>query len=261
MTPVPAGLSSASSARARLSVALLGAAALALPGAAQAASPLNDPFYRYAGSTPLSEIAPGTVLATRVKPYHVAGLQTPIRAVQLAYRTTNQVGRPVLNVTSVLQPPFTIGRKKLLSYQSFYDSLNPADEPSYAIAGGTTFGGSANAVEGALIAPFLLSGYTVASRTWRVRPRTSPPAPSTAATRSTACAPPTTHRRSGCRRRRRRRCSATPAARSPPSGRARWHPPTPRDQREAARRGLRRRAREPRPTTCTTSRAARSGRA
>lgn len=160
--PVPAGLSAASSPRARLSVAVLGAAALALPSAGHAASPLNDPFYRYSGATPLSEIAPGTVLATRVKPYHVAGIQTPIRAVQLAYRTTNQVGRPVLNVTSVLQPPFTIGRKKLLSYQSFYDSLNPADEPSYAIAGGTTFGGAINAVEGALIAPFLLSGYTVA---------------------------------------------------------------------------------------------------
>lgn len=148
-------------------LATTGAAALAAtalaPGAAQAAvSPKNDPFYQYTGTTPLSEIAPGTVLATRVKPFRIAGIQTSLRAVQLLYRTTNQVGRPVVNVTSVLKPPFAVGSPKLLSYQSFYDSLNPADQPSSAIAGGTPFGQGANAGEVALISPLLLSGYTVA---------------------------------------------------------------------------------------------------
>ena len=41
-------------------------------------------------------------------------------------------------MTSVLQPPLRLGPPTVVSYQSFYDSLNPEDEPSYAISGGLT---------------------------------------------------------------------------------------------------------------------------
>lgn len=144
-------------------MAALVAATGAMAPAALAAPPrpANDPFYAYTGETPLAQVAPGTVLKTRTKPYHVSGIATPIRAVQLLYRSTGQLGQPTTNVTSVLQPPTKSKNPKVFSYQSFYDSLNPDDQPSYAIAGGTTLGGAVNSVEGALIAPWLLGGYTV----------------------------------------------------------------------------------------------------
>jgi hypothetical protein len=134
---------------------LVSASAQALP------APEEDPFYRYEGSTPLSQIAPGTVLKTRVVPYSVAGIPLPIKAVQLLYRSAGALGQPTVNVTSVLLPPWHFGTPNVLSYQSFYDSLNPKDEPSYQIAGGFSLGGLIPDVESLLIAPALLSGNAV----------------------------------------------------------------------------------------------------
>ncbi len=134
----------------------------AIPDAhAAVPTPQTDPFYSYQGSAPLSAIAPGTVLKTRTLDYNVAGVPLPIRAVQLLYRTTGMTGQPTVNVTSVLEPLFQFGPPHVISYQSFYDSLNPADEPSYAISGGLSFGGLIPDVESLLIAPALLSGFTV----------------------------------------------------------------------------------------------------
>jgi hypothetical protein len=137
-------------------------AALVVPSARAAVpTPEQDPFYTYQGSVPLADIAPGTVLKTRTLPYHIAGIPVPIRAVQLLYRSTGEVG-PTVNVTSVLEPPKSSGVPKVIAYESFYDSLNPDDEPSYAIAGGLkTLGGLLPTVEAALVVPYLLEGYTV----------------------------------------------------------------------------------------------------
>jgi Secretory lipase len=143
-------------------VLLLGAwLALVVPAAQAALPPEQDPFYTYQGSTPLASIAPGTVLKTRVLPYHVAGLPLPINAVQLLYRSTGELGQPTVNVTSVLQPPLLLGPPNVVSYQSFYDSLNPEDEPSFAVSGGLTLGGLIPTAESALIVPALLAGETV----------------------------------------------------------------------------------------------------
>lgn len=137
-------------------------AALLAP-AAQAAPPPPelDPFYAYGGSTPLAEIAPGTVLKTRTLSYHVVGLPLPVKAVQLLYRSSGQTGAPTVNVTSVLLPPLRFGTPNVVAYQSFYDSLNTADDPSYAISGGLTLGGAIPQVESALIGPELLAGNAV----------------------------------------------------------------------------------------------------
>jgi Secretory lipase len=140
---------------------LLAWAASAVPVARAAVPPEQDPFYTYQGSIPLADITPGTVLKTRVLNYHVAGLALPVDAVQLLYRSTGEVGQPTVNVTSVLQPPVRLGPPTVVSYQSFYDSLNPEDEPSYAISGGLTLGGLIPTAESGLIAPSLLSGETV----------------------------------------------------------------------------------------------------
>ncbi len=145
-------------------VVLVAAAMLAGASQARAAVPPppgQDPFYSYQGSTPLADIAPGTVLKTRVLAYHVAGLALPVRAVQLLYRSTGAIGRPTVNVTSVLEPPVLFGTPDVVSYQSFYDSLNPDDEPSYAISGGLTLGGIIPDFESALIVPDLLAGEVV----------------------------------------------------------------------------------------------------
>src|SRR5437762_1640436 len=95
--------------------------ALLLVTATRAAAvppPEQDPFYRYGGSAPLAEIAPGTVLKTRTFPYHVLGLPLPVKAVQLLYRSTGQTGQATINVTSVLLPPLRLGAPKIVAYQS-----------------------------------------------------------------------------------------------------------------------------------------------
>jgi len=119
-----------------------------------------DPFFTYTGSKPLSDYAPGTVLKTRTIPYSVAGLPLPLTVVQVVFRTTNQRGRAVAGVTSIIKP-ITGATSKVISYQSFYDSLNPEDGPSRSVAGGTSPGGMAAHVETTLVASFLLQGYAI----------------------------------------------------------------------------------------------------
>ncbi|TIC88459.1 triacylglycerol lipase [Nocardioides sp. GY 10113] len=138
----------------------------ATTGAAPAAveddpSPLDAPFYRYRGRTPLRKIAPGTVLKRRTVRYSIQGLDLPLKARQLLFRTVDVRRRPALGVTTVLRPPHASGRAKVVSYQSFYDSLDPSDQPSAAIAGGRGLGEAVTNVETGLIAPLLLAGYTV----------------------------------------------------------------------------------------------------
>jgi hypothetical protein len=118
-------------------------------------------FYAYTGRAPLGEVPPGTVLKTKTLSYHVVGIPLPVRVVQLQYRSAGALGQPTVNVTSVLEPPVPLGSPRAVSYQSFYDSLNPADEPSAQIAGDVTLGGLIPDAESIVIAPLLLQGYTV----------------------------------------------------------------------------------------------------
>ncbi|WP_263166801.1 lipase family protein [Streptomyces sp. SCSIO ZS0520] len=128
--------------------------------AAKAAAKDKDPFYRYDGSKPLSAYAPGDVLKTRTLTYHFAGIPTPVKAVQLLYRTTDAKGRPAANVTSVVRS-IKGDSGKALSYQSFYDSLDPEHAPSRAIAGDVSLGGSIATIESLLLTPALLQGYNL----------------------------------------------------------------------------------------------------
>lgn len=128
-----------------------------------AANAFADPgsFYQQTAGTSLSAVAPGTILGTRTLPYHVVGIPTPISAVQLRYRTTNAEGRPVANITTVLLPPGGVDPTRAVAYQSFYDSLDPADGPSRADAGEVNFGGLINAAEVLYVVQLLAKGYTV----------------------------------------------------------------------------------------------------
>ncbi|WP_406068433.1 lipase family protein [Streptomyces sp. NBC_01020] len=145
---------------AALTVAVVPAAtAVATPSASSTAT-AEDPFYTYDGSTPLSSYAPGAVLKTRTLQYHVLGIPTPVKAIQLLFRTVDAQGRPSAGVTSIVRSPNGDGAKAV-SYQSFYDSLNPADSPSRAIAGDVSLGGLIANGESLLMAPLLLAGYNV----------------------------------------------------------------------------------------------------
>ncbi|MFF8840169.1 lipase family protein [Streptomyces sp. NPDC015130] len=119
-----------------------------------------DPFYAYDGSEPLSSFAPGTVLKTRTLQYHLVGIATPLKAIQLLYRTTDAQGRPSANVTTVVRS-LTGDGGKAVSYQSFYDSLNPEDGPSRAVAGNVSLGGVIPNAEALFMAPLLAKGYTL----------------------------------------------------------------------------------------------------
>src|ERR1700744_4554681 len=72
-------------------VAALGimSALVAAAPTAKAATPVlpsQDPFYTYTGSTPLSQIAPGTVLKERGVSLSIQGLSIPLSTEQLLYR-------------------------------------------------------------------------------------------------------------------------------------------------------------------------------
>ncbi|WP_042383569.1 lipase family protein [Streptacidiphilus melanogenes] len=135
------------------------AATAAQAGAATTAA-ASDAFYSYDGSRPLDSFAPGDVLKERTLQYHILGVPTPVKVVQLLYRTVDAQGRAVANVTSVVRSLSGDGAKAV-SYQSFYDSLNPEDGPSRAIAGDLSLGGVIPNAESILLAPLLAQGYNL----------------------------------------------------------------------------------------------------
>lgn len=148
----------------RAVLAALTIVALAVTATTAGANPrVTDPFYSYTGSRPLAQIAPGTVLASRTIPYHIANVPLPIKTVQLLYRTSDALGRPAVNVTSVIVPLTGNPDPRLVAYGSFYDSLDPRDQPSLAIAGQSnpTLGGALANVESLMLASLVGQGFTV----------------------------------------------------------------------------------------------------
>jgi hypothetical protein len=162
-----------------MALAVAGFLGASAPLARAAATPGRGSFYRYTGRTPLAKIPPGTVLKTKTLSYHVIGIPLPVQVIQLQYRSAGALGQPETNVTSVLEPPVRLGSARAVSYQSFYDSLNPADEPSVQIAGDVTLGGFITDAESVVIAPCCSRVTRSSFPTPRARPPTSPPGLST----------------------------------------------------------------------------------
>jgi hypothetical protein len=139
-----------------LLVVVLASGAVALAAAGDPAKPPgSDPFYRWSGS--LAQVAPGTVLRRRTVTLTpaVGGVTT---ATQVLYRTTTQLGKPSVTVTTIIAPAQTTGAPKLVSYQTAYDALGAQCDPSYTLAGGNDSSGSA---ETAIMAQFIAKGDTV----------------------------------------------------------------------------------------------------
>ena len=117
-------------------------------------------FYTAPGDVDLQSLAPGTVLRERTVPYHVAGFEIPLTAVQILYTTTNARGEIEPNVTSVIAPPQG-SDGNVVAYQSAYDSANFVDNPSRMIAGNMSLGGVIPTAETTILAPALLAGHPV----------------------------------------------------------------------------------------------------
>ena len=136
-------------------------ATLMVPSMSSAAA---DPFYQYTDGTPLASFAPGTVLKSRTITAYIAGFKTSYKATQIVYRSTDAKQRPTANVTTIFTPECTSScpnKNKVISYQSFYDSLNPEDGPSRAYAGGKRLPDLLPAVETVLFGTYVKNGYTV----------------------------------------------------------------------------------------------------
>ncbi|MDO9235576.1 MAG: lipase family protein [Aquabacterium sp.] len=147
-----------------LTAAQAAVAALMVPTMSSAATAVPDPFYQYTDSTPLSSIAPGTILKSRTISVYIAGLKTSYKATQLVYRSTDALLQPAANVTTIFAPNCASGcpnKNKVISYQSFYDSLNPEDSPSRAYAGGKRLPDILPAIETVLFGSYVKKGYTV----------------------------------------------------------------------------------------------------
>jgi hypothetical protein len=102
-------------------------------------APMQDSFYTPPADSALAAAAPGTVL--RYRPLPASSLWTDVKeGWQLMYRSTNGKNQPVAMVTTFLVPKTvsTTG-KKLISYQSFYDSLTLNCSPSGLTLSGKLF--------------------------------------------------------------------------------------------------------------------------
>lgn len=115
---------------------LAGAGGFVAPANAAPASPAHDAFYRYDGHVPLRAVAPGTVLKQRAVTVRFGPMATPLAAEQLLYRTTTELGRPAVTVTTVVAPTAAPVPPRLIGYLSFYDGLDPRCDPSFTLTGG-----------------------------------------------------------------------------------------------------------------------------
>jgi Secretory lipase len=107
--------------------------------AATTKSPLSDAFYKAPSTSSLESKQPGEVIRYRTVTAKDYTAEVS-KAYQLMFRTTDTQGKAVAAITTVLIPknaPAT-GRK-IMAYQSFYDSLTLTCTPSYLTVQGKLF--------------------------------------------------------------------------------------------------------------------------
>lgn len=101
--------------------------------------PQNDPFYS-AEVTTIQSLAPGTIVrfrAVQITPFPFFDADK-LKAWQICYRTTGQLGDPQVTVTTVMKPPNASGNK-VISYQSKTDSASPSCKTSFALHKGNSY--------------------------------------------------------------------------------------------------------------------------
>src|SRR6218665_362607 len=124
---------------ASMMVAASASAQQAFPIAKDSVKPVDDSFYVSPSSSALSGLTPGAVIRYRPIPLGSYSSFTS-EGYQLMYRSTGQQGQPTAAVTTVLIPKNApLLDRKLLAYQSFYDSLTINCTPSYLTVKGNLF--------------------------------------------------------------------------------------------------------------------------
>ncbi|WP_254206738.1 lipase family protein [Nocardia alni] len=104
---------------------------LCAPTAQAAVYPIPDPDRFYAAPPNIGDFRPGDVVRSRTVP---APGFPGVTAWQLLYRSTNSAGAPIAAMTTVLTPG---GRRPLVSYQPFVNSLGLRCAPSHALFNGS----------------------------------------------------------------------------------------------------------------------------
>ncbi|SOD73228.1 secretory lipase [Jatrophihabitans sp. GAS493] len=99
--------------------------------------PANDPFY--ASPANLADLPNGKVIRSRTVPAKIAflGLNVPLTAWQLAYRSNDAHDQPITSVTTLLVPTAKYTGKAasrpLIAYQTAEDSTGSQCAPSYTL--------------------------------------------------------------------------------------------------------------------------------
>jgi hypothetical protein len=120
--------------------------------------PSIDPFYKWTG--PLTGVAPGTVLRMRIIVPSDVTAKPPVLGEQVLYRTTGQLGQPIVTVATILRPLGIAPAPGLVSYQTAYDALGGQCDPSYTLRGGEGTDPAPDTDEQAIVG-YLDAGYTV----------------------------------------------------------------------------------------------------
>lgn len=157
------------SALAGLLAPVLAAPAMADPNmhtfaAAGALTPDQDPFYR--APADIASYAPGQIVASRAVNPNIGPLPVPVQGWQISYRSNNHSGQPIVAVTTLITPAAEWtkkGRRPIVSYQAFEDSVGSKCAPSYNIASGNSRElGTGGMIEAERIGPYLQAGWALA---------------------------------------------------------------------------------------------------
>ncbi|SEG77141.1 Secretory lipase [Actinacidiphila yanglinensis] len=134
------------------------AAAPAATTAPGSTVPDQDPFYAAPGN--IASYAPGAVVDSRPVPgVNLFGIDVPVNAWQISYRTNDSHGQPELAVTTLVVPKAAwtgSGPRPVVSLQTPEDSVGTSCAPSYQIATGK------DVQDAALGAQLLLANWAVA---------------------------------------------------------------------------------------------------
>jgi len=132
------------------------------PAGAAVPVPEKDPFYAVPAN--IATYANGAVIASRSIAPSAFLLPLPAKAWQVKYRSTDGLGAPTADVTTILVPllPWTgTGARPLVSYQTAEDGVAGKCAPSYALRAGLTAASSNASAEMGLVLQLLLRGWAV----------------------------------------------------------------------------------------------------
>jgi pimeloyl-ACP methyl ester carboxylesterase len=117
------------------------AAQQVFPMASAATTPSSDAFYKAPSTTALTMAQPGDILRYRAIPLNANGYASFVsEGYQVMYRTADGQNNPTAAIATILIPKNTPAKgRKLLAYQSFYDSLTIDCTPSYLTVQGKLF--------------------------------------------------------------------------------------------------------------------------